>query len=56
MTPRQRVLDAIDHKEPDKIPIDLGGTICTTISATANKKLKNFMKIERRRDNHPSPP
>ncbi|MFC2145661.1 uroporphyrinogen decarboxylase family protein [Actinomycetota bacterium] len=47
MTPRQRVLAAIDHKEPDKIPIDLGGTICTTISATANKKLKKFMKIDK---------
>ena len=47
MTPRQRVLAAIDHKEPDKIPIDLGGTICTTISATANEKLKKFMKIDK---------
>jgi uroporphyrinogen decarboxylase len=47
MTPRQRVLASIDHKEPDKIPIDLGGTICTTVSATANKKLKKFMKIDK---------
>jgi len=43
---RQRVLAAIDHKEPDKIPIDLGGTICSTISATANKKLKKYMNID----------
>lgn len=47
MNSRQRVLAAIDHKEPDKVPIDLGGTICTTISATANEKLKKFMKIDK---------
>ncbi len=47
MNSRQRVLAAIDHKEPDKIPIDLGGTICTTASATANKKLKEFLKIDK---------
>jgi len=25
MTPRQRVLTALDHKQPDRVPIDLGG-------------------------------
>ena len=24
--PRQRVLDALDHREPDRIPFDLGGS------------------------------
>jgi len=27
------------------VPIDFGGTICTTISATANRKLKEFLNI-----------
>lgn len=47
MTSRERVLAAIDHKEPDKIPIDLGGTICTTITATANENIKKYMKIDK---------
>ena len=45
MTSRERVLAAINHKEPDKIPIDLGGTICTTITAKANENLKEFLNI-----------
>ena len=47
MTSRERVLAALNHKEPDKVPIDLGGTICSTISATANEKLKKFMDIDK---------
>lgn len=47
MTSRERVLAALDHNEPDKVPIDLGGTICTTISATANRKLKDYMGIKK---------
>ena len=47
MTSRERVLTALNHKEPDKVPIDLGGTICSTISATANEKLKKFMDIDK---------
>ena len=46
MTSRERILDALNHKEPDKVPVDLGGTICTTISATANEKLKKFLNID----------
>ncbi|HEX7561111.1 MAG TPA: hypothetical protein VF347_02870 [Candidatus Humimicrobiaceae bacterium] len=47
MTSRERVLAALNHKEPDKVPVDLGGTICTTISATANDKLKEFLNINK---------
>ncbi len=47
MNSRQRVLAAIDHKEPDKVPVDLGGTICSTITATAHKQLKKFLKIDK---------
>ena len=35
MTPRERVLAAINHKEPDYIPLDLGGTPSSGISAIA---------------------
>lgn len=47
MKPRERVLAAVNHKEPDSVPIDFGGTICTTISATANRKLKKLLNISK---------
>ena len=39
---KERVLAAINHKEPDKIPIDLGSTQVTGISATAYHNLKKY--------------
>ena len=47
MKSRERVLAAVKHQEPDRVPIDLGGTICSTITATANEKLKKFLKINK---------
>ena len=32
MNSRQRVITALNHQEPDRIPIDLGGTIVSSIS------------------------
>ena len=32
MTPRERVLAALDHREPDVLPVDFGGTATTTIT------------------------
>jgi uroporphyrinogen decarboxylase len=31
MTSRERVLRAIEHKEPDRVPINFAGTLCTSI-------------------------
>ena len=31
MTSRERVLMAVEHKEPDRVPINFGGGICTSI-------------------------
>jgi uroporphyrinogen decarboxylase len=47
MNSRERVLTAINHKEPDKVPIDLGGTQCSTLTLAANDKLKSYLKIDR---------
>lgn len=47
MTPRERVLKALEHKEPDKVPIDLGGTLASTLTGTANQKLKDFLGIKK---------
>jgi uroporphyrinogen decarboxylase len=35
MNPRERVMLALDHKEPDRIPIDLGATIVSSIAKTS---------------------
>jgi uroporphyrinogen decarboxylase len=45
MTRRERVLSAISHQEPDKVPIDLGGMRSTGISAVAYGNLKRYLGI-----------
>lgn len=47
MKSKERVLLALNHKEPDKVPIDLGGTICSTLTSTANKKFKDYLGIKK---------
>ena len=32
MTSRERVLTALNHEEPDRVPIDLGGTVVSSIA------------------------
>jgi uroporphyrinogen decarboxylase len=46
MTSRQRVLAAIDHKEPDRVPIDVGGSSFSTIIGEAYERLKVHLGIE----------
>lgn len=43
MTPRERLLTAIAHKEPDRIPIDLGATPSSGISVVAWKNLLDHL-------------
>lgn len=35
MTSRERIPSAINHKEPDRVPVDLGATPSSGISAVA---------------------
>lgn len=46
MTPRQRVLYAIAHEEPERVPVDLGATPSSGISAIAYGRLKRHLGIE----------
>ncbi len=46
LTSRERVLVALNHKEPDRIPVDLGAWPETGIMADAYKNLKNHLGIE----------
>jgi len=45
MTRRERVLAAIAHKQPDRIPVDLGGMRSTGITAIAYGRLKRHLGI-----------
>lgn len=44
-TSLERVKCALEHKEPDKIPFDMGGSKVTGITATAYKNLRNYLKL-----------
>lgn len=46
MNSRERVLAAIRHEEPDRIPVDLGGTPSSGISATAYNALIDYLKLD----------
>jgi len=48
MTSRERVEKALSHQEPDRIPIDLGGSVVTGIQATALDKLQKALGIKDR--------
>jgi len=41
LTSRERVRRAINHKEPDRIPLDLGSTLVTGIQAGIYTQLKD---------------
>ena len=45
MTSRERVLTALNHHKPDRTPIDLGGSICTSINVMAYQKLKGYLGL-----------
>ncbi|MBN2861205.1 MAG: methyltransferase [Sphaerochaetaceae bacterium] len=46
MNSRERILTSIAHKEPDRIPIDLGSTPSSGISAIAYNNVKQYLGIE----------
>lgn len=46
MNSRERVLAAVAHKEPDKVPVDLGATPSSGISAIAYSNLLKYLKME----------
>ncbi len=46
MTARERVLAAIAHQEPDRVPVDLGATPSSGISVIAYNNLKKHLGIQ----------
>ncbi|NLH73234.1 MAG: methyltransferase [Verrucomicrobia bacterium] len=45
MTSRERVLAAIEHRQPDRVPVDLGSTPSSGISAIAYGNLKRHLGL-----------
>ena len=43
MTPRERVLAALELREPDRVPRDLGGTTATGINVVAYRNLVDYL-------------
>jgi uroporphyrinogen decarboxylase len=45
MNSRERVLTALNHKEPDRVPYDMGGTVVTGIQAKAYRRLRQYLGL-----------
>lgn len=45
MTPRERIITAVNHKEPDKVPIDFNGHRSSGIMVQAYKKLRRHLGL-----------
>ena len=43
---RERVIKALSHQEPDRIPFDLGGTLNSGINIAEYQKLKAYFGFE----------
>ncbi len=50
MNSRQRILAAIDHNEPDRVPVDLGATPSSGVSAIAYGNLIGYMGLKDKRN------
>lgn len=55
MSSRERILAVLDHREPDRLPIDFGGRL-TTVHAYTHRDLKEYLHLdgdeEHIRDHH----
>jgi uroporphyrinogen decarboxylase len=48
MTSRERVLAALNHQQPDRVPIDLSGHRSSGIAAMAYARLRDFLDLPKR--------
>ncbi len=48
MRARERVMAALDHRQPDRVPLDLGSTNVTGITASSLYKLRAALGLEER--------
>ncbi len=45
MTSRERVMAALNHEEPDRVPMDLGGSLATTLVSDAYPALREALGL-----------
>jgi uroporphyrinogen decarboxylase len=45
LNPRERVLEALNHREPDRVPIDLGASSTTSIAASTYERLRDYLAL-----------
>ena len=45
MNSRERVLATLSHKEPDRVPFDMGGTVVTGINVKAYQALRDYLGL-----------
>jgi uroporphyrinogen decarboxylase len=45
MTPRERIKKALNHEEPDRIPVDLGGSIVSSITKNAYRDVRGRLGL-----------
>jgi hypothetical protein len=48
MTSRERLVSTLNHRQPDRIPIDFGGTSVTGIHASCVAALRDYYGLEKR--------
>ena len=48
MTGKERVRTALNHKQPDRVPIDFGGTSVTGVNCTCIAALRDYYGLEKR--------
>ena len=48
MTSRERVLTACNHRQPDRVPIDLSGHPSSGIAAIAYAKLRDYLGLPKK--------
>ncbi len=45
MISQERVTAAVDHREPDRVPVDFGGHRSSGIMALGYKKLREYLGL-----------
>ena len=45
-TSRERIIKALNHQEPDRIPLDFGGTNSSGITGIAYNNLRNHLNLK----------
>lgn len=48
MDSKRRLLDAINHRQPDRVPVDFGGTLCSGMHVTCVSALRDYYGLEKR--------